>query len=61
MPYPHYISKRHRDREWYRPIAEFRVLLVDVIDTLLDLLPPRGPHPDAPVWLLILFDGIEAQ
>ena len=34
----HYISGTHWDREWYRPFQEFRLLLVEVIDELLDLM-----------------------
>jgi alpha-mannosidase/mannosylglycerate hydrolase len=34
----HYISGTHWDREWYRPLQEFRFLLVRLIDELLDLL-----------------------
>jgi alpha-mannosidase/mannosylglycerate hydrolase len=34
----HYISGTHWDREWYRPVQEFRLLLVEVMDELLDLM-----------------------
>lgn len=34
----HYISGTHWDREWYRPFQEFRLLLVELIDDLLDLI-----------------------
>ena len=34
----HYISGTHWDREWYRPFQEFRMLLVELMDGLLDLL-----------------------
>jgi len=34
----HYISGTHWDREWYRPFQEYRVLLVQVMDQLLDLM-----------------------
>ena len=34
----HYISGTHWDREWYRPFQEFRVLLVELVDALLDLM-----------------------
>ncbi|MFC1805892.1 hypothetical protein ACFL09_02805, partial [Planctomycetota bacterium] len=34
----HYISGTHWDREWYRPFQEFRLLLVEIIDELLDLM-----------------------
>lgn len=34
----HYISGTHWDREWYRPFQEFRLLLVELIDDLLDLM-----------------------
>jgi len=34
----HYISGTHWDREWYRPFQEYRVLLVEIIDSLLDLM-----------------------
>ncbi|MCD6204693.1 MAG: hypothetical protein J7L22_03415 [Candidatus Marinimicrobia bacterium] len=34
----YYISGTHWDREWYRPFQEFRLLLVELIDDLLDLM-----------------------
>ncbi|MHB0876896.1 MAG: glycoside hydrolase family 38 N-terminal domain-containing protein [Anaerolineae bacterium] len=34
----HYISGTHWDREWYRPLQEFRFLLVQVMDQLLGLM-----------------------
>jgi len=34
----HYISGTHWDREWYRPVQEYRLLLVEVIDELLDIM-----------------------
>jgi alpha-mannosidase/mannosylglycerate hydrolase len=34
----HYVSGTHWDREWYRPVQEYRLLLVEVIDELLDLM-----------------------
>lgn len=34
----HYLSGTHWDREWYRPLQEFRLLLVELIDELLDLM-----------------------
>jgi len=34
----HYISGTHWDREWYRPLQEFRMLLVEVLDSLLDIM-----------------------
>lgn len=34
----HYLSGTHWDREWYRPLQEFRLLLVQLIDWLLDLM-----------------------
>ena len=34
----HYISGTHWDREWYRPLQEFRFLLVKLMDELLDLM-----------------------
>ena len=34
----HYISGTHWDREWYRPFEEYRFLLVDLMDSLLDLM-----------------------
>jgi hypothetical protein len=33
-----YLSGTHWDREWYRPVAEFRFLLVRLLDRLLDLM-----------------------
>jgi mannosylglycerate hydrolase len=52
----HYISGTHWDREWYRPWQEFRVLLVELMDGLLDLL-ERNPdfkyfHLDAQTCVL---------
>lgn len=34
----HYIAGTHWDREWYRPFQEFRWLLVEVINDLLDIM-----------------------
>ena len=34
----HYISGTHWDREWYRPFQEFRYLLVNLLDELLDTM-----------------------
>jgi len=34
----HYISGTHWDREWYRPFQEFRYLLVNLMDELLDTM-----------------------
>ncbi|MFA9478583.1 glycoside hydrolase family 38 C-terminal domain-containing protein [Phycisphaerales bacterium AB-hyl4] len=34
----HYLSGTHWDREWYRPLQEFRLLLVQLVDELLDLM-----------------------
>jgi len=34
----HYISGTHWDREWYRPFQEYRLLLVEIVDMLLDLM-----------------------
>ncbi len=34
----HYISGTHWDREWYRPFQEFRYLLVQLMDALLELM-----------------------
>ncbi len=34
----HIISHSHWDREWYLPLEEYRVWLVDMIDRLLDVL-----------------------
>jgi alpha-mannosidase/mannosylglycerate hydrolase len=34
----HYISGTHWDREWYRPLQEYRLLLVRLIDELMDLM-----------------------
>ncbi len=33
----HYISGTHWDREWYRPVEEYRLLLVEVMDELLEI------------------------
>ena len=32
------ISHTHWDREWYLPLENFRMRLVDLIDNLLDIL-----------------------
>src|ERR1051326_1879454 len=34
----HYISGTHWDREWYRPLQEYRLLFVKLLDQLLDLM-----------------------
>ena len=34
----HYISGTHWDREWYRPLQEYRLVLVRLIDELLDIM-----------------------
>ncbi|MEX0653872.1 MAG: glycosyl hydrolase-related protein [Phycisphaeraceae bacterium] len=34
----HYLSGTHWDREWYRPLQEFRLLLVELIDEVLELM-----------------------
>jgi len=34
----HYLSGTHWDREWYRPFQDYRVVLVELIDALLDLM-----------------------
>lgn len=34
----HYLSGSHWDREWYRPFQEFRFLLVEVLDDLIELI-----------------------
>ena len=34
----HYISGTHWDREWYRPFEEYRFMLVQLVDSLLDLM-----------------------
>ncbi len=34
----HYISGTHWDREWYRPVQEYRLLLVEIIDQLLEMM-----------------------
>ncbi len=34
----HYVSGTHWDREWYRPFQEYRLLLVEIIDGLLELM-----------------------
>lgn len=39
----HYIAGTHWDREWYRPFQEFRWLLVEVINDLLDIM-DKNPH-----------------
>lgn len=39
----HYISGTHWDREWYRPFQEFRLMFVELVDGLLDLM-ERDPR-----------------
>jgi len=34
----HYISGTHWDREWYRPFQEYRIMLVEIMDDILDLM-----------------------
>lgn len=34
----HYISGTHWDREWYRSFEEYRFLLVNLVDSLMDLM-----------------------
>lgn len=34
----HYLSGTHWDREWYRPFQDYRVLLIEVVDRVLDYL-----------------------
>jgi len=36
--FAHYLSGTHWDREWYRPFQDYRVVLVELIDALLDLM-----------------------
>ena len=38
----HYISGTHWDREWYRPFEEYRLLLVQLVDTLLEIMEADG-------------------
>ena len=38
MKKAHYISGTHWDREWYRTFQEFRLLFVELVDDLLDLM-----------------------
>lgn len=37
-PRAHYLSGTHWDREWYRPFQDYRVLLIEVLDQVLDQL-----------------------
>ena len=49
------ISHTHWDREWYAPLEVFRHRLVDLIDTLLDILkeyPEYVFHMDAQTVVL---------
>ncbi len=39
----HYLSGTHWDREWYRPFEEFRFMLVQLIDHLIELM-ERDPE-----------------
>lgn len=47
----HYISGTHWDREWYRTYQEFRLLFVDLVDGLLDLM------ENNPAFKSFHFDG----
>ena len=47
----HYISGTHWDREWYRTYQEFRLLFVDLVDGLLDLMEKN------PAFKSFHFDG----
>ena len=47
----HYISGTHWDREWYRTFQEFRLLFVDLVDGLLDLMEKN------PAFKSFHFDG----
>lgn len=47
----HYISGTHWDREWYRPFQEFRLLFVELVDGLLDLMEKK------PEFRYFHFDG----
>jgi alpha-mannosidase len=38
----HYISGTHWDREWYRTFQEYRIMLVELVDGLLDLMEGNG-------------------
>jgi alpha-mannosidase len=38
----HYISGTHWDREWYRPFEEYRLLLVQLVDELLEIMEEDG-------------------
>lgn len=42
-PIYHIVSHSHWDREWYKPFEQFRAMLVNMIDDLLDLL-DRDPE-----------------
>lgn len=58
----HYISGTHWDREWYRPFQEFRMLLVELIDVLLDLMEKKGfPYFHLDSQTCVLNDYIEVR
>ena len=64
----HLISLTHWDREWRFPFEETRMLLVEMIDGLLDLLdtdldPPRpwALETNIPVFSLALVKGPEGS
>src|SRR4026209_211595 len=38
------VNHTHWDREWYMPFQRYRVLLVDAIDHLLDILKERADY-----------------
>ena len=45
----HVVSHTHWDREWRYPFQEFRMLLVDMFDNLIELL---DSNPDYKYFLL---------
>src|SRR4051812_28787705 len=38
------VNHTHWDREWYMPFQRYRVMLVDAIDHLLDILKERADY-----------------
>jgi mannosylglycerate hydrolase len=51
MPIVHIVPHTHWDREWYRPFQYFRIKLVYVVDSLLDML-EKDDH-----FISFLLDG----
>jgi alpha-mannosidase len=59
----HYISGTHWDREWYRPFQEYRLLLVELLDQLLDQMEhnPKFKHFHLDGQTCVLADYVEVR